>query len=62
MTGPPRPEPHDQVWPTAEASIPNCRTGPSGRLRFVIAELVALWRDRRRRALDPTSQPDPTGW
>lgn len=63
MTRAPRPEEsEDGVCPPADGGVPDCRTGPAGRLRFVITELVALWRARsRRRATDPTPRPDPTG-
>ncbi|TPG28133.1 hypothetical protein [Mycolicibacterium hodleri] len=65
MTRAQRPEESDdQVCPPADGGVPDCHTGPAGRLRFVITELAALWRDRRRRrgGADPTPRPDPTGW
>jgi hypothetical protein len=30
-----------------ERSVPDCTTGPTGRLRFVADELAQLWRHRR---------------
>jgi len=35
--------------PGIDDRVPDCGTGPGGRVRFVAGELVEMWRDRRRR-------------
>lgn len=57
MTVAPRRDLPDQVSEPTDPSVPDCRTGPAGRLRFVVGELAALWRDRRHRVVDPASLP-----
>ena len=42
----------------ADADIPSCETGPTGRARWVAAELAGIvrgWRDSRRRRASPTT-------
>ncbi|MGH3583749.1 MAG: hypothetical protein ACRDUB_19325 [Mycobacterium sp.] len=47
MTSPECPTPRERSGVAAESEVPDCGTGPLGRLRFVARELAALWRHRR---------------
>lgn len=42
------------------AEVPDCGTGPLGRLRFVVHELVYAWQARRRRRYEAPDQEEPS--
>lgn len=47
MTDPRFGRPPEGVGVPVDSGLPDCGTGPLGRLRFVARELAALWRHRR---------------